>query len=179
MPVCSRQHREIHLLRGTNPRRGCIIVRGEFEVSACLETLQLDFQGQPYNKSERRALLIVKLNSRLPHPCRGEMRLAPSPGPNQTSAASWAALAIRLKRARLSTTPIAGLTMLDIRNPILWLIGVIALGVVLFLVRGHFSAEARERRRREKSHRPVISRKQGPTVRLAVDVGKRKRKRKG
>jgi hypothetical protein len=67
--------------------------------------------------------------------------------------------------------------MLDIRNPILWLIGVLALGVVLFLVRGHFSAEARARRRREKSHRPVISRKKGPTVRLAVDVDKPRRDR--
>ncbi|MGA2865200.1 MAG: hypothetical protein ABSF95_12045 [Verrucomicrobiota bacterium] len=65
----------------------------------------------------------------------------------------------------------------DIGNPILWLIGVLALGVVLFLVRGRFSAEARARRRREKSHRPVISRKKGPTVRLAVDVDKPRRDR--
>ena len=68
--------------------------------------------------------------------------------------------------------------MLDISNPIVWLIGVIALAVVLFLLRGRFSTEARARRRREKSNRPVISRKQGPTVRLAVDVGKPKRDRK-
>jgi hypothetical protein len=45
-------------------------------------------------------------------------------------------------------------------------------------LRGHFTAEARGRRRRDKSHRPVISRKQGPTVRLAVDVDKPKRDRK-
>jgi fumarate reductase subunit C len=68
--------------------------------------------------------------------------------------------------------------MLDIRNPIVWLIGVLALGVVLFLARGHFSAEARARRRREKSHRRLISRKQGPTVRLAVKVEKPRRERK-
>jgi hypothetical protein len=59
-----------------------------------------------------------------------------------------------------------------------WLIGIIAFAVAFFLLRGHFTAEARARRRREKSHRPVVSRKQGPTVRLAVDVGKPKRDRK-
>jgi beta-lactamase regulating signal transducer with metallopeptidase domain len=78
----------------------------------------------------------------------------------------------------MATAAIEILTMLDISNPILWLIGVIALAVVLFLLRRHFSTEARARRRREKSNRPVISRKQGPTVRLAVDVGKPKRDRK-
>jgi len=50
--------------------------------------------------------------------------------------------------------------------------------VLLFLLRGHFSAETRERRRRGKSHRPVISRKQGPTVKLAVNAGKPKGDRK-
>ena len=68
--------------------------------------------------------------------------------------------------------------MFDIGNPILWLIGVPALGVVLVLLRGHFSAEARERRRLGQSHRPVSSRKQGPTVKLAVNVGKPKDDRK-
>jgi hypothetical protein len=68
--------------------------------------------------------------------------------------------------------------MLDPRNPVVWLIGIIALAIVLFLVRGHFNTEARARRRREKSNRPVVSRKQGPTVRLAVDVDKPKRDRK-
>jgi len=68
--------------------------------------------------------------------------------------------------------------MFDIGNPILWIIGVPALGVLLFLLRGHFSAETRERRRRGESHRPVISQKHGPTVRSAVDVDKPKRDRK-
>ena len=68
--------------------------------------------------------------------------------------------------------------MFTIENSILLLIGVPALGVLLFLLRGHFSAETRERRRRGKSHRPVVSRKQGPTVKLAVDVGKPERDRK-
>ena len=68
--------------------------------------------------------------------------------------------------------------MFNIGNPILLIIGVPALGVLFFLLRGHFSAETRERRRRGKSHRPVISRKQGPTVKLAVNAGKPKRDRK-
>jgi hypothetical protein len=69
--------------------------------------------------------------------------------------------------------------MLDIRNPVVWLIGVLALGIVFFLLRGRFSAEARARRRREKSNRPVISRKKGPTVKLAVNAGKPKGDRNG
>jgi hypothetical protein len=68
--------------------------------------------------------------------------------------------------------------MPDIGNPIIWLTGFIALGVLLFLLRGHFSVEARARRRRERSNRPVISRKQGPTVKLAVNVDKPKRDEK-
>ena len=67
--------------------------------------------------------------------------------------------------------------MFTIENAILLLIGVPALGVLLFLLARHFSAKTRERRRGE-SHRPVISRKRGPTVKLAVDVGKPKRDRK-
>jgi hypothetical protein len=64
--------------------------------------------------------------------------------------------------------------MPDMRNPVVWLIGVIAVCLVFLLLRGRLSAEARERRRRDKSHRPVISRKQGPTVKLAVNVDKPK-----
>ena len=68
--------------------------------------------------------------------------------------------------------------MFDTRNPVLWLIGIIVLAAVFFLARGLFSAEERERRRRARSHGPVISRKKGPTVRLAVDVDKPERDRK-
>ena len=68
--------------------------------------------------------------------------------------------------------------MFDIGNPILWIIGVPALGVLLFLLRGHFSAERRAQRRRGESHRPGISQKHGPTVRSVVDVDKPKRDRK-
>jgi len=67
--------------------------------------------------------------------------------------------------------------MFALGNPTFWLIGILALAVVLFLLRSRFRAETRDRRRREKSHRPVISRKQGPTVKLAVKVDKEKRDR--
>lgn len=80
--------------------------------------------------------------------------------------------------AEASRTAIDILTMLGMGNPILLLICGLGIALVLFLVRGHFSTEARARRRRDKSHRPVISRRQGPTVRLAVDVDKARRDRK-
>jgi hypothetical protein len=67
----------------------------------------------------------------------------------------------------------------DVANPILWLIGIPALGIVLLLARGRSNTEARSLRRRERSHRPVISRKQGPTVNLAANAGKPKDDRNG
>jgi hypothetical protein len=69
--------------------------------------------------------------------------------------------------------------MLGMGNPIFWIIGVPALGVLLFFLRGQCSAETRARRRRGESHRPVISQKHGLTVRSAVDMDKPKRDRKG
>jgi hypothetical protein len=68
--------------------------------------------------------------------------------------------------------------MLDIKNPLVWLVVGVALAALGLLARDRFSAEARARRRREKSNRPLISRKRGPTVRLAVKVDKPKRDRK-
>ena len=61
--------------------------------------------------------------------------------------------------------------MLGIGHPMVWLIGIVAVAGTL-LARGYFNAEARARRRRERSNRPLISRKRGPTVRLAVKVDK-------
>jgi hypothetical protein len=66
----------------------------------------------------------------------------------------------------------------DAGNRLLWSAGIVSLAVVLYLFRGQFSPEARARRRRDKSHRPVVSRKHDPTVRLAVDVKEPKRDRK-
>jgi hypothetical protein len=54
----------------------------------------------------------------------------------------------------------------------------IGMGCVLgwILLRRQFSAAARERRRRARSHGPVVSRKQGVSVRLAVKTDKSKEK---
>jgi hypothetical protein len=68
--------------------------------------------------------------------------------------------------------------MNPIESPFAWLIGLPAIGLALFLLRRHFSAEARERRRRDRSHRRVVSSKQGPTVKLAANSGKPKGNRK-
>jgi hypothetical protein len=58
--------------------------------------------------------------------------------------------------------------MFDLTNPIVWLAGG-ALGVASFLLlRGPFSTEARERRRRDRSHRRVVSKSKRPTVKFAV-----------
>jgi hypothetical protein len=89
------------------------------------------------------------------------------------------ALAIRLELARLRAARTDILTMLGIGHPLMWLIGFVALAGLGILARGHFSAEARARRRRDKSNRPVMSTKRGPTVRLAVKVDKPKSNRKG
>lgn len=62
--------------------------------------------------------------------------------------------------------------MHDFKHAMFWLLGGLALASGLFLLRGRFNAEARARRRREKSHRPVISRRRGPAVRLAVEMDK-------
>jgi hypothetical protein len=54
------------------------------------------------------------------------------------------------------------------------------LGLILgwILFRRHFTPDARERRRRARSHGPVVSRKQGVSVRLAVKTDKARRKRR-
>lgn len=68
--------------------------------------------------------------------------------------------------------------MLAIANSVLWFISAIVLTVVFWLLRGYFSAEAREQRRRARSHKPVISTANRPMVRLAVDADKSKAERK-
>lgn len=87
-----------------------------------------------------------------------------------------AILAIRAERAKLHT-PNAILIMYGITKLALWLVGSIVLVAVVLGVRHSFSADAREARRRARSHGPVISRKRGPSVRLAVDLDKPKRRR--
>jgi hypothetical protein len=68
--------------------------------------------------------------------------------------------------------------MFDIGKPVHWLIAVVALAALVFLLRGYFSPDARERRRRERSHRRVISKARRPMVRLAVKTEKAKDERR-
>ena len=89
------------------------------------------------------------------------------------------ALAIRLERARLRGSTDHDLNMFDLRYPVVWLIGILALAGLLVVARRRFNPEARARRRRNKSNRPLISTKRGPAVRLAVSVDKPKSNRKG
>jgi hypothetical protein len=90
---------------------------------------------------------------------------------------SLAILAIRAERAKLRT-PNAILIMYGITELAVWLVGSIVLIAVILGVRHSLSADAREARRRARSHGPVVSRKRGPSVRLAVDLAKPKRRRK-
>ena len=54
------------------------------------------------------------------------------------------------------------------------------LGLILgwMAMRRHVTAEARDRRRRARSHGPVVSRKEGVSVKLAVKTRKSKGKRR-
>jgi len=69
--------------------------------------------------------------------------------------------------------------MVDIANAVPWVLGLVVLAAAIFGLRRHFGADAKEARRRARSHGPVISRRRGPAVRLAVKVDDPKRKRKG
>jgi hypothetical protein len=69
--------------------------------------------------------------------------------------------------------------MHSIEHSLVWLVSIAALVALAVLVRGYFSAEARKRRRREKSNRPLVSSKRGPTIRLAVKASKPERNPKG
>jgi hypothetical protein len=63
----------------------------------------------------------------------------------------------------------------QMNRPGQWLIGLLALGILFVLLRSMFSRHRRAQRRRDRSHRPVISRRQGPTVKLAATVKKPRR----
>ncbi len=62
---------------------------------------------------------------------------------------------------------------------LLWTVGgVVILGLAV-MVASQFSAEARLRRRRRKSHSPIVAKTRRPTVRFSVTVHKEKRERDG
>ncbi len=58
--------------------------------------------------------------------------------------------------------------MIDFKNPVVWLTGGILLGALILLARSRFSTEARERRRRDRSHQRVVSKSKRPSVKFAV-----------
>ena len=66
--------------------------------------------------------------------------------------------------------------MFGIADALLSLLALVVLAFAVFGLRHYFSANAREARRRARSHGPVVSRKRGPSVRLAVEVDKPKRR---
>jgi hypothetical protein len=67
--------------------------------------------------------------------------------------------------------------MFTIENSILLIVGIPALGVLLFWLVSHFRAEARARRHRGESHRPVGSQNHGPPLRAAAGKPRREPKR--
>jgi hypothetical protein len=68
--------------------------------------------------------------------------------------------------------------MFGIANSVLGLLVIVLLAAFILGLSHYFSADAKEARRRARSHGPVVSRKRGPSVKLAVDVDKPKRKRR-
>jgi hypothetical protein len=68
--------------------------------------------------------------------------------------------------------------MLHFENPVLWLAAALSLGGLVVLLRSCLGAEARARRRRDRSHGPIVSRKRGPQIKLAVEVDNPKANRK-
>ena len=68
--------------------------------------------------------------------------------------------------------------MFAITNPVLGLFGIAAMAAVVLGLRLHFSPESREARRRARNHGPVVSKKRGPSIHLAVNVVKAKQRRK-
>ena len=65
--------------------------------------------------------------------------------------------------------------MFDTDNLVYWLVGLLAAAGVVVWLRSHFSPEARERRRWNRSRGRVVSRRHGPSVRLSVKTEKPKR----
>ena len=68
--------------------------------------------------------------------------------------------------------------MFAITNSVLLPASLVVLLAVVLGLRQYFGADAREARRRARSHGPVVSRKRGPAIRLAVEVDKPKRSQK-
>jgi hypothetical protein len=60
-----------------------------------------------------------------------------------------------------------------------WAAGLLVAAVAVLALKRYFSPDARERRRRERSHGKVVSRGRGPRVKFAVKAKKSKSGRVG
>ena len=58
---------------------------------------------------------------------------------------------------------------------VLWLLNLLAAAGVVAWLWHYFSPAAREQRRRDRNHGRVVSRRHGPSVRLAVEAEKPKK----
>lgn len=68
--------------------------------------------------------------------------------------------------------------MFDIANPVVWLIGIVIFAVLFAALRGYFSQEASELRRRNRSHGRIISKARRPMVSLAVTTAAEEKPRR-
>jgi hypothetical protein len=59
--------------------------------------------------------------------------------------------------------------MSELANPVVWVSALAVVGICYFLFRAFFDREARERRRRARSHGKVVSKVARPMVKLAVE----------
>jgi hypothetical protein len=59
-------------------------------------------------------------------------------------------------------------------DPVTWVAGGLLLTAAFLLLRRYFTAEARERRRRDRSHGRVVAKGKRPMIKLAVKVEKPK-----
>jgi len=60
--------------------------------------------------------------------------------------------------------------MSELSNSSVWLLALVAIGIAGVLLRAFFNRDARERRRRQRSHGRVISKVARPMVKLAVEA---------
>jgi hypothetical protein len=60
--------------------------------------------------------------------------------------------------------------MSELSNSSVWLLALVVIGIVGVLFRVFFNRDARERRRRQRSHGRVISKVARPMVKLAVEA---------
>ncbi len=68
--------------------------------------------------------------------------------------------------------------MFDIANPVAWLIGIVIFAALFAALRGCFNQEARERRRRNRSHGRIVSKARRPMISLAATTAAEEKPRR-